>query len=125
MSGREQTGRRHPAWVYGVGVEPDPRFSLANERTYLAWVRTALALVAAGVALEALGLPLQEDLRLAASLVCLVLGVLVPPLAWVSWGRTERAMRRGEALPGTVVGPVLAVGVAAVGVLVVVATLLP
>jgi putative membrane protein len=30
--------------VYGVGTEPDPRFSLANERTYLAWVRTERAL---------------------------------------------------------------------------------
>ena len=28
---------------------PDPRFSLANERTYLAWIRTSLALVAVGL----------------------------------------------------------------------------
>jgi putative membrane protein len=37
---------RNPLAVYGVGEEPDPRFSLANERTALAWVRTALAFVA-------------------------------------------------------------------------------
>src|SRR3712207_6999563 len=49
--------------------EPDPRFSLANERTYLAWVRTALALVAAGVALDALADDMQPDLRLAASVL--------------------------------------------------------
>jgi putative membrane protein len=30
---------------------PDYRFSLANERTLLAWLRTALALVAGGVAM--------------------------------------------------------------------------
>jgi putative membrane protein len=27
--------------------EPDYRFTLANERTFLAWIRTALALLAA------------------------------------------------------------------------------
>ncbi|SKW02462.1 inner membrane protein yidH [Mycobacteroides abscessus subsp. abscessus] len=34
-----------------AGTEPDYRFTLANERTYLAWVRTSLALIASGVAL--------------------------------------------------------------------------
>ncbi|WP_425291524.1 DUF202 domain-containing protein [Acinetobacter baumannii] len=34
-----------------VGEEPDPRFTLANERTFLAWTRTALALLASAVAL--------------------------------------------------------------------------
>ena len=50
--------RRFPRRVYGVGTEPDARFSLANERTFLAWIRTALALIAAGVALEAFVLPI-------------------------------------------------------------------
>lgn len=36
-----------------VGAEPDPRFSFANERTFLAWNRTALALIAAGAAAAA------------------------------------------------------------------------
>jgi hypothetical protein len=31
--------REHfPVWVYGTGDEPDPRFTFANERTYLAWI---------------------------------------------------------------------------------------
>ena len=38
------TPHRRPRSVYGGGEEPDPRFSLANERTALAWMRTALAL---------------------------------------------------------------------------------
>lgn len=36
------------------GAEPDPRFSLANERTYLAWLRTSLGLIASGIAVERL-----------------------------------------------------------------------
>jgi uncharacterized membrane protein YidH (DUF202 family) len=66
---------RFPRWVYGEGSEPDPRFTLANERTFLAWIRTALALTAGGVALEALTVPLLPGLRLAASLLLLVLGL--------------------------------------------------
>lgn len=34
------------------GCEPDYRFSLANERTFLAWIRTSIALLASGVVLE-------------------------------------------------------------------------
>jgi putative membrane protein len=37
------TARRR--W-YDEGVDPDRRYSLANERTFLAWIRTSLALVA-------------------------------------------------------------------------------
>jgi Domain of unknown function (DUF202) len=69
---------RFPRYVYDVGTEPDPRFTLANERTFLAWIRTALALIAGGIALEAFALPLQPTLRLAASIILLLLGLLVP-----------------------------------------------
>ena len=33
-----------------VGEDPDPRFTLANERTFLAWIRTAMALIGGGLA---------------------------------------------------------------------------
>jgi putative membrane protein len=115
---------RFPRRVFDGGKEPDPRFSLANERTFLAWVRTALALVAAGVALEALALPLQPSLRLAASSVLLVLGVLLPVLAWTGWGGVERAMRRDEPLPGSPLRLPLAVGVALAALLLLGAVLL-
>lgn len=34
-----------------LGEAPDYRFSLANERTFLAWIRTALGFLAAGLGL--------------------------------------------------------------------------
>ncbi|MFI6423843.1 YidH family protein [Promicromonospora sp. NPDC050880] len=116
--------RRFPASVFGVGAEPDARFTLANERTFLAWIRTGLALVAGGVALETLGLDLHPGLRLAASVVLIVGGIVVPLIAWTGWMRVERALRRGAPLPSTVVGVCLAVVVAAVGVLVLLGVLL-
>lgn len=118
------TDRRFPRSVFGQGSEPDARFTLANERTFLAWIRTALALIAGGVALELLGLDLHPELRLAASLVLVIAGFITPALAWLSWTRTERALRRGEPLPATFLGPLLAVAVTAAGVLVLLAILI-
>jgi putative membrane protein len=109
--------------VYDTGTEPDPRFSLANERTFLAWIRTALALIAAGVALEAFNLPIQPDLRLTASIVLLALGLLVPVLAWHTWGSVERALRQATALPSSKVALPLALGVSAVAALIVLGVL--
>jgi putative membrane protein len=112
------TRTRFPRSVYGTGDEPDPRFSLANERTFLAWNRTALALIAGGVALEALGLDLQPTLRLAASLVLIAAGLVVPVLAWFEWGRTERALRTAAPLPGSLTSIALTVTIVVVGALV-------
>ncbi|MBO9553840.1 DUF202 domain-containing protein [Cellulomonas sp.] len=112
---------RFPRWVYGVGSEPDARFSLANERTFLAWVRTSLALLASGVALEALDLPIEERLRFAAALVLVGVGVVAPVAAWIGWARGERAVRQRLPLPAPssfgllVVGVVLAGGLVLVG----------
>ena len=110
---------RFPRHVYDTGSEPDPRFTLANERTFLAWIRTALALIAAGVALEAFNLPLQTGLRFTAAIILLALGVLVPLLAWVTWGSVEQALRQGSPLPGSRVALPVAVGVSTVAALVV------
>lgn len=116
--------RRFPRRVYGQGGEPDPRFSLANERTFLAWVRTSLALLAAGVALEALALPVDARLRLASAVVFVVLGLLAAAQAWLGWARAELAMRRGLPLPSPSLAPVVAGGVVLASALLVVGLLL-
>ncbi|MGY1690492.1 YidH family protein [Geodermatophilus sp. SYSU D01105] len=116
MSGARPRGR-FPRAVYGQGEEPDPRFSLANERTFLAWIRTSLALAAAGVALEALEIPPSAGLRLACALVLVGLAVLAPLQAWWGWVATERAMRLGRPLPAPRLSPLIAAGTLAAGVL--------
>ena len=104
---------RFPRRVYDVGTEPDPRFTLANERTFLAWIRTALALIAAGVALDALAGDIQPGLRVAASIVLLLLGTAVPALAWATWMGVERALRQATPLPSSRVALPVAVGIGA------------
>lgn len=116
--------RRFPRAVFSRGTEPDARFSLANERTFLAWSRTALAFIAGGVALEALGLELQPELRLAASLVLIITGILLSPAAWLEWAYTERAVREGRHLPHPPIGVLLAVAVGVAGILVLLSVLL-
>jgi putative membrane protein len=109
---------RFPRWVYAAGSEPDARFSLANERTFLSWIRTGLALSAAGVALEALDLPVAWGLRLASALILVGLGALTPLLAWLRWASLERGMRLSRPLPSPLLGPVLTVGTALASALV-------
>ncbi len=110
--------RRFPESVFGHGVEPDARFSLANERTFLAWIRTGLALLAAGVALQTLGLGMHPGLRLAASVLLIVAGAFAPLQAWFGWKKTERALREQKPLPNAALTLPLAAVVIVVGLLV-------
>lgn len=93
------------------------RFSLANERTFLAWVRTSLALLAAGVGLAAVAPPLGDPVRTAMVLLPLCLGTIGPLAGWTGWARSERAIREGRPLPAGNFAVVLALGVAAGGAL--------
>jgi putative membrane protein len=112
---------RRPRWVYSSGEEPDPRYTLANERTFLAWVRTALAMLAGGVALHTLGLPDTERVRAALAVLLVVLGALVTVLALVRWARVERAIRTGQPLPAFGLGVLMTLAVVVAGVILAVA----
>jgi len=124
-AGRGSTDRRWPRSVYGVGSEPDPRFTFANERTFLAWIRTGLGFLAAGVAIAAvsgMNERLSVEVRVA-SLLLVVCGLACGVGAWVRWVRSERAMREGRALPSSplllvLVGVVVLVALIALTVLV-------
>jgi putative membrane protein len=79
--------------------EVDYRFSLANERTYLAWVRTAVALIVGGVAVaKALDFN-HEALRWIVAIPPIVGGGLMAVAASARWRAYERAMRAGAPLP--------------------------
>ncbi|HEX6489314.1 MAG TPA: DUF202 domain-containing protein [Candidatus Dormibacteraeota bacterium] len=85
-------------------TEPDARFTLANERTLLAWTRTALALLAAGLGALQLLPPTSFGLdRRAIAFPLLAAATAVGLLAYPQWRRTDGAMRRGEPLPGSLV----------------------
>lgn len=105
------------------GTEPDPRFTLANERTFLAWIRTGLALIAGAVALEGFGVQLDETVRAVLAVILIIVGAAVGIGAGVRWLRVERAMRLGRPLPFPALIPflVLATLVAAIVLLVLVA----
>jgi len=114
-SRRPADGRR-PRSLYSRGVEPDPRFSMANERTALAWVRTALAFVAGGVGLTSVArlANMSRAFDVVAVALC-VAGAALAVVAVVGWRRRELAMRLDQPLPAPVALPWLggAVAVAA------------
>lgn len=93
------------------GSEPDPRFTLANERTFLAWIRTALALMAGGIAVEAFTADIfLPDVRKLLAIALLLLGLLLSASACVRWLNVERAMRSQAPLPLPLLVPVLSAG---------------
>jgi putative membrane protein len=98
--------------------EPDVRFTYANERTFLAWNRTSLALIATGVAATQL-LPEfnVEGGRRLLGLPLIALGAILAVTSFLNWRANERAMRRNEALPRSMMPLVLCVGIAVVGLL--------
>lgn len=103
----------------------DYRFTLANERTFLAWIRTALGLLAGGVAVHTLVQPFRHSgIRRALAVSCILLAVMIAVGAYRHWRDVEAAMRRGEGLTGTIMVPLLAVGIAIVSIMAAVAVLL-
>jgi putative membrane protein len=77
----------------------DPRFTFANERTFLAWNRTALALIAGGLAVSQLLDFHSTAARLVIALPLLILGGLTAAWSYRRWQDNERAMRERRPLP--------------------------
>lgn len=108
---------REPRWRR-EGEEPDYRFSLANERTFLAWIRTALALLAGGVLLDQFSTKLGPHIVVVFLAIALsLLAALLCAMAYARWRANEIAMRHARRLPGTMAIALIAasiLGVAAV-----------
>jgi putative membrane protein len=98
-------------------VEPDYRFTLANERTFLAWQRTSLGLLAAAVALVQLVPELTvPGARHALGVVLAALAILTSGMGLLRWQQADRAMRRGLPLPRHPTPGYLALGLILVGI---------
>jgi Predicted membrane protein len=93
----------HPKGKWWLsGKTPDYRFTLANERTFLAWIRTALALMAAAVGIEQFAPALSSaELRITIALTLLCSAGAMGFMAWRRWRQNEFAMRLEKELPYT------------------------
>jgi putative membrane protein len=103
-----------------VAAEPDYRFTLANERTFLAWQRTALGLLAAAVAV----VQLVPELAVpgARHLLGGILGLLAMMTAAAGlhrWTQVDHAVRRGLPLPRHRTPVYLSLGLVGLGLAVV------
>jgi putative membrane protein len=98
--------------------EPDYRFTLANERTFLAWLRTSLSLLAAGVAVVQL-LPefAVPGARGALGAFLSALAVMTAAGGVLRWRGVETAIRRGRPLPRQRLPYVLAAGLVTLALL--------
>lgn len=105
-----------PSWWPQEGEEPDPRWSLANERTLLAYLRTSLSFLVAGLAvagsysatdapawLAMLGLPL------------IAVGAVLGATSHARYVAAQRAMRQGVPLPPPVMVRYIPAAVTVVG----------
>jgi len=100
-------------------TEPDPRFTFANERTFLAWTRTALAFMVAGLAIVQLlppfpGVPWG---RHALGVPLIAIGALIAVVSYGQWVSSQRAIRRGKPLPRSVLPRILAASIAIMSVI--------
>jgi putative membrane protein len=101
-----------------VGDDPDYRFTLANERTFLAWLRTALALAAGGLgAIHLIPSAFGSELL---GITLLALGFATAATAYRRWYRSEVAMRLSQPLPASRLPQFIAYAVALFAILAVV-----
>lgn len=113
---RRLHGRRPP--MRSVGHDPDYRFSLANERTFLAWIRTALALLAGGVAAVQLVPAFKfPGGRLTLGVILVLLSLAVATGSYFRWMANERAMRLDRPLQHSLIPRLLAAGLTVVALL--------
>ena len=112
---RRMRGRKAP--MNSVGEDPDYRFSLANERTFLAYIRTALALLAGGVAVQLVPEFNFSGGRLTLGVILVVLSIVVAAGSYHRWTVNERSMRLGHALQPSLIPRLLAAGLTVVALL--------
>ncbi|GGS70576.1 YidH family protein [Nonomuraea spiralis] len=98
-------------------MEPDPRFTLANERTFLTWLSTALALSAGGVAMAAVPADVFVPwVRTVLAVMLVSLSALAAGMAYPRWRNIQRALRNQAPLPPPALAAVFGYGIATVAI---------
>lgn len=106
---------RFDAWVRSVGEDPDPRFTLANERTFLSWVTTSLGLLGIGLAVGTI-IPGEHAAIDVLAILWILMAAVLSIRALIRWFRMERAIRLNQGLPLSTSIPVVAVALAVLAV---------
>lgn len=110
-----------PKWartLLSTGTDPDPRFSLANERTFLAWIRTSLGMIALGVGVATFVSTREtKGFSIIIAVFLVVLGGVIASISWLRWLNVEQAMRGGHGIPPSRMAPYLAIGITALAIL--------
>lgn len=99
-----------------VGDEPDPRFTLANERTFLAWTRTALGLLVTGLAVAELLDSEPRAARLVIGVPLILMAGVIGVMSYPRWRTLERALRLSRPLPYASAAAPLGIAIALVAV---------
>lgn len=94
------------------GQDPAYRFSLANERTFLAWIRTAVALLATVVVMDQIALLSVDSLPLPLlSIFFALIACVIAGTCYFKWRGNEIATRYSESLPQNTLQPILCAAV--------------
>jgi putative membrane protein len=95
----------------------DPRFTLANERTLLAWSRTSLAFIASGLAIiQFFDHFVMPGGRRLIGVPLILLGGMVAAVSGRQWHEREEAMRAGRPIPKSSLGQVVSIGIVLISV---------
>lgn len=114
----DQTPMTPDAAGHDHEIEPDVRFTYANERTFLAWNRTALAIIATGVVV--VGILPKFDVDFGRRILGIPMILLGAFLSWRSlgeWRDNEDAMRHERPLPRSNLPRILTIGVVVVALI--------
>ncbi|MFF0815104.1 YidH family protein [Rhodococcus sp. NPDC003318] len=101
---------------------PDERFTLASERTFLAWLRTSLGMLAGGIAMAHLVPEFSTGwVRSSLGLVLILLAVAAPLAGLRRWLQVRHALETGAPMPAERDLWIFAIGVTAVAAIAAVA----